>query len=183
MPSDIADRTQRSTLEVNSWTRCGFWWHGPDMTGDIRPGEVFTALPETTDAGLYFVGRVRTPWTDRRDCPRGGDMNAGPVCTLEIDPRWLQALTGLDKHSHLQVLYWMHLSRRDLTIQAPRHSAAGPVGTFALRSPVRPNPIASSIAVLVGVEGNLVHVRGLDCLDGTPLVDLKPWRWPVAKEA
>jgi tRNA (Thr-GGU) A37 N-methylase len=51
-----------------------------------------------------------------------------------------------------------------------------PSGTFALRSPARPNPIASSVVELVSVEGNVVTVRGLDCLDGTPLIDLKPAR-------
>ncbi len=153
-----------------------------DDPNDIRPGEAATTLPDATDAGIYFIGRIRTPWANRRDCPRGGDMADGPVCTLDIDPRWQDALTGLTRHSHLQILYWMHQARRDLVIQAPWHSGAGPAGTFALRSPVRPNPIASSVVTLVGVDGNKVHVRGLDCLDGTPLVDLKPQRWPTTKE-
>ena len=51
-----------------------------------------------------------------------------------------------------------------------------PIGTFALRSPVRPNPIGSSIVELIGIEGQVLRVRGLDCLDGTPLLDLKPAR-------
>ena len=65
---------------------------------------------------------------------------------------------------------------------APRPRAPDPfstartTGTFALRSPVRPNPIASSVVELVSVEGTTLHVRGLDCLDGTPLLDLKPDR-------
>lgn len=141
---------------------------------DIRPGEITTPLPDQFDAGLYFIGRIRTPWTDRRDCPHAGDRENGPVCTLEIDDRWAPALTGLaERTSSVQVLYWMDRARRDLLIQAPRHSGTIS-GTFALRSPMRPNPIASSVVTLVGVEANKVYVRGLDCLDGTPLVDLKP---------
>jgi tRNA-methyltransferase O len=69
--------------------------------------------------------------------------------------------------------YWMHHARRDLVLQTP--SGAGhTTGTFALRSPVRPNPIASSIVELVAIDGTTLQVRGLDCLDGTPLIDLKP---------
>jgi tRNA (Thr-GGU) A37 N-methylase len=73
------------------------------------------------------------------------------------------------------VIYWLHQSRRDLVHQSPA-SDAKTHGTFALRSPVRPNPLGTSIAKLVGIEGNIVLVQGLDCLDGTPLVDLKPDR-------
>ena len=72
------------------------------------------------------------------------------------------------------VLYWMDRARRDLVLQAPHHYAELR-GTFALRSPVRPNPIAVSVARLVGIEGNTLSVVGLDCVDGTPLLDLKPY--------
>ncbi|BDG70590.1 hypothetical protein Rmf_05190 [Roseomonas fluvialis] len=72
------------------------------------------------------------------------------------------------------MLYWMHLARRDLLVQAPKERA--PSGTFALRSPNRPNPIASSVVDVVAVDADGVTVRGLDCVDGTPLVDLKPAR-------
>ena len=66
-------------------------------------------------------------------------------------------------------------SRRDLVLQAPRSDGQGR-GVFSLRTPVRPNPIATSIVQLVEVEGPVLLVRGLDCLDGTPLIDLKPDR-------
>lgn len=150
---------------------------GFDAEG-IRPGEKAVPLPEAFDAGLYFIGRIETPWLSRADCPRGGDREGGPVCTLAIDPRWAEALTGLAQFTHLQVLYWMDEARRDLVVQAPRHSG-GRAGTFALRSPVRPNPIASSVVALVGVDGTNVRVRGLDCRNGTPLVDLKPVHCPA----
>lgn len=139
----------------------------------MRAGEVKVALPEAFNASLYFIGRIRTPWTRRSDCPRRGDPVAGPVCRLELDPRWAQALEGVADKPRLQVLYWMHEARRDLVLQSPGHSGKL-AGTFSLRSPVRPNPIASSVVALVGVEGTHLLVRGLDCLDGTPLIDLKP---------
>ncbi len=145
----------------------------------LRPGEQAVALPEATDAGIYFIGTIRTPWRTRSECPKRGSLD-GPVCSLVIDERWRAALTGLDAHRQLQVLYWMHRARRDLVLQAPRH-AGKLAGTFTLRSPMRPNPIASSIVALVAIHDTTVEVRGLDCLDGTPLVDLKP-DWTATSE-
>ena len=140
----------------------------------IRPGEIAVPLPDQTDAGLYFIGRIRTPWLTRKHCPRRGDLD-GPVCTIEVDARWADALTGIETHPRLQVLYWMHEARRDLVLQRPKSSGVTHA-TFALRSPVRPNPIASSVVVLVERSGTSLKVRGLDCIDGTPLIDLKPER-------
>ena len=138
----------------------------------IRPGEVKIELPEGFDAGLYFIGRIRTPWPTRDDCPKNG-RESDAVCTIEVDPRFAAALAGVESSTHLLALYWMDEARRDLVVQAPRHYGE-PRGTFALRSPVRPNPIASSLVELVAVDGPSLQVRGLDCLDGTPLIDLKP---------
>ncbi|WP_322517419.1 tRNA (N6-threonylcarbamoyladenosine(37)-N6)-methyltransferase TrmO [Rhodopseudomonas palustris] len=143
-------------------------------TDDIREGEVTVTPPPPTDAGLVFIGRIRTPWRSRGETPRQGSPD-GPVCRLEIFEPWTEALTGLDKFTQVQVVYWLHQARRDLVIQRG-HGIDGPRGTFALRSPLRPNPIGISAAALVGIEGTVVLVRGLDCLDGTPLIDLKPDR-------
>jgi tRNA-Thr(GGU) m(6)t(6)A37 methyltransferase TsaA len=140
----------------------------------IRTGEVTATLPEHPDAWVYFLGRIRTPWPTRDLCPRRGDPS-GPECRIELDRRWEPALEGIAAFARIQVLYWMHESRRDLLVQVPRLSGK-PAGTFALRSPARPNPIASSVVELVLVTGNVLSVRGLDCLDGTPLIDLKPIR-------
>jgi tRNA-Thr(GGU) m(6)t(6)A37 methyltransferase TsaA len=140
---------------------------------DIRPGEVAIALPDRFDASLYFIGRIRTPWQTRDECPKNA-RESDAVCVIEVDPRWAQALAGTETCSHLLVLYWMDQARRDLVLQAPRHYGK-PRGTFALRSPVRPNPIAASVVRLVKVEGTRLSVIGLDCLDGTPLIDLKPY--------
>jgi tRNA-Thr(GGU) m(6)t(6)A37 methyltransferase TsaA len=143
------------------------------MSEDIRPGETTVALPEKFDAGLYFIGRIRTPWTRREQCPKNA-RGSDAVCTIELDPRYEAALDGIAACSHLVVLYFMDRARRDLLVQVSRHHS-GPRGTFSIRSPVRPNPIAMSVARLVGVEGTSLKVVGLDCLDGTPLVDLKPY--------
>ncbi len=144
----------------------------PDTDIDLRPGEVAVALPETGDASVYFIGVIHTPWKTRGECPKGGNTD-GPVCTIVVDECWLAALTGLAGHRRIQVLYWMHLARRDLVLQTPFRTGQTP-GSFALRSPVRPNPIASSFVELLAIEGTTLQVCGLDCIDGTPLIDLKP---------
>jgi len=141
---------------------------------EIRPGEVAVDPPATADAGLVFIGAIRTPWASRLVTPRQGRAD-GPVCRIEIFAPWRQALDGVDKFERLEVLYWLHLSRRDLVMQSPANDGTAR-GTFALRSPVRPNPIGTSIATLAGIEGSTLLVRGLDCVDGTPLLDIKPDR-------
>ena len=141
---------------------------------EIRDGEIAVDMPAARDAGLVFIGRIRTPWTSRLETPRQG-RHDGPVCRLEIFEPWVPAIKGVDFYSSLEVIYWLHQSRRDLVLQSPKNNKSTR-GTFSLRSPVRPNPIATSIVKLVGVEGNVILVRGLDCLDETPLLDVKPDR-------
>ncbi len=144
---------------------------------ESRDGETTVELPQTVDAALFFIGTIRTPWLVRNECPRRGDLD-GPICRLLLDERWRDAAVGLEGGAILDVLYWMHLARRDLTRQNPK-SRGVVFGTFALRSPVRPNPIAASSVKLVDVSGLELAVRGLDCVDGTPLVDIKPSRCPM----
>ncbi|KAB2678120.1 MULTISPECIES: SAM-dependent methyltransferase [Brucella/Ochrobactrum group] len=122
---------------------------------EIRAAERAIEWPDATDASLIYIGHIRTPWTSRMDCPRQG-RHDGPTCRIEV-------------------LYWLHRSRRDLVLQSPRDDGTTR-GTFALRSPVRPNPIGTLIVKLIGIVGATLLVRGLDCLDGTPLLDIKPDR-------
>jgi len=140
---------------------------------DIREGEIAVELPEHFDAFLYFIGRIRTPWVDRETCPKNARESEAP-CTIKVDVRWAAALKGVETCTHLVVLYWMDRSRRDLVVQVPRQYGVGR-GTFALRSPARPNPIAMSVVRLLEIDGCRVRVVGLDCLDNTPLLDIKPY--------
>ncbi len=139
-----------------------------------RPGEVAGSLPAAFDAGIYFIGRIRTPFKTRGECPRNIRQSTAQG-RVEVDPRYAEALKGLEGCSHVWLLYWMHEARRDLLVQAPRHVEHGARGTFALRSPVRPNPIAMAAVKLIAMEGNVLTVEHVDCLDGTPLVDIKPY--------
>ena len=141
---------------------------------EIRAAERAIEWPDATDAGLIFIGRIRTPWTNRLECPRQGRID-GPLCRIEISEPWRDGLQGIEEYAALEVLYWLHRSRRDLILQSPRNDGATR-GVFSLRTPVRPNRIGTSIVTLVGLEGATLLVRGLDCLNETPLIDIKPER-------
>ena len=152
------------------------------MQTRLRPGEETTEIGDPKDAALFFIGRIHTPWTSRDQCPRQGRTD-GPECRIEIFEPWSRALEGIDSYDRLEVLYWLDRSRRDLIRQNPKGDGKRYFGTFALRSPQRPNPIGTSLVRLERVEGRSLIVRGLDCLDGTPLIDLKPDRCEFTPKA
>lgn len=138
-----------------------------------RAGEVAIALPQTPDAGLHFIGRIRSAYPTPADCPKN-TLERNEPATIEVDPPYDAGLAGIDGFSHLIALYWLDRSRRDLIVQHPSHRPE-PTGVFALRSPVRPNPIGLSVVEVLGREGNRITIRAIDCADGTPLIDLKPY--------
>jgi len=144
-----------------------------DKDFGIRPGEVAVDLPATPDAGVYFIGTIRTPWKERKDCPKNA-RESDALCTIELEERYVPGLKDVASCSHLVLLYWMDRSPRNLVLQTPAHYGEQR-GTFALRSPARPNPIAMSVVKLHRLEGHKLLVSGLDCLDGTPLIDIKPY--------
>ena len=143
----------------------------------VRPGE--TVLPFDPGAGdgprVAFLGRIRSPWTDT-NCPRniGQARDTGQPAGIELDPRYAEGLTGLAAGRWIIVSYWMDRGRRDLIVQRPGH-VDGPRGTFALRSPMRPNPIAMSTVRITGIDGVRIAIDAIDCFDGTPVVDIRPW--------
>jgi tRNA-Thr(GGU) m(6)t(6)A37 methyltransferase TsaA len=141
---------------------------------EIRVGESAVEIVAPADAAIVFIGRIHTPWTDRLTCPRQGRED-GPTCRIQVFEPWVAALDGITEYERLEVLYWLHASRRDLVRQSPRNDGIAR-GTFSLRTPARPNPIGTQIVKLLRVDGASLFVRGLDCLDGTPLLDLKPDR-------
>ena len=84
----------------------------------IRDGEVTTELPAATDAGVYFIGRIRTPWTDRKQCPKN-PRESDAVCTVELDPRFQAGLKDVETCTHLVLLYWMDKAPRNISVQVP----------------------------------------------------------------
>lgn len=138
-----------------------------------RPGEVAIQPPGAGDAELHFIGRIRSAYPTPADCPKNTLERTEPA-TIEVDPPYDAGLAGIEGFSHLIALYWLDRSRRDLVVQHPSHRPS-PTGVFALRSPVRPNPIGLAVVEVVGREGSRIHIRSIDCADGTPLIDLKPY--------
>ncbi|MBX3453399.1 tRNA (N6-threonylcarbamoyladenosine(37)-N6)-methyltransferase TrmO [Ferrovibrio sp.] len=141
---------------------------------EIRANEIAVTPPDASDAGLVFIGRIHTPWNNRLLCPRQG-RHDGPICRIEIFAPWVPALDGVERFQQLEVLYWLDQSRRDIVKQSPANNGETH-GAFSLRTPVRPNPIGTSMVVFVERKDNWLMVRGLDCLNGTPLLDIKPDR-------
>src|SRR5277367_2528282 len=89
-----------------------------EAESELRQGEVAVALPLRTDASLYYIGTIHTPWHTRQECPKRGSLD-GPICSIVVDERWREGLTDLAGHRRVQVLYWMHRARRDLVLQTP----------------------------------------------------------------
>ncbi|MEX5730077.1 tRNA-Thr(GGU) m(6)t(6)A37 methyltransferase TsaA [Rhodovulum iodosum] len=144
----------------------------------MRPGEIVAeGLAPPAGPVLRFVGRIRTPWGPG-ECPKniGKARETGRGARVELDPAFAPALLGLEIGQPVVLLYWLHEARRDLLRQSPRH-IDGTRGTFALRSPNRPNSIGLAtvrITALDGAAGTL-GIDAIDCFDGTPLLDIKPW--------
>jgi tRNA-Thr(GGU) m(6)t(6)A37 methyltransferase TsaA len=150
------------------------------MDDSVRPGEILSALDPAAaepQAGLVFIGRAHTPWTDRHDMPKNlrQARERGGEAWLEIDAPWRPGLRNLVPGRAIIVLTWFDRSRRDIMVQAPRHGDLK--GVFSLRSPVRPNPIGLHLVRIVAIdaEAGRIAVDALDSLDETPVLDIKPW--------
>ena len=124
-------------------------------------------------AELHYIGRIRTPWRTLDQCPAFIDPQ-GPHCEIVLDEAWRDGLRGLTAGQRVLVLYWFEDVARDRPVQVPRRGGL-PRGVFALRSPHRPNPVAAGVVTIEYLtRDGRVGVRGMDCLDGTPLLDIKP---------
>lgn len=120
------------------------------------------------------IGKIWTGFTNPADCPHNGRLNPNDSI-LELDPAYIDGLLHLDSATHLNVLYWFDKADRAILQTKTPHVPDRVFGVFAVRSPNRPNPIALSTVRIHSVDDNKVIVSGLDCCDGTPLLDLKPF--------
>jgi tRNA-Thr(GGU) m(6)t(6)A37 methyltransferase TsaA len=129
---------------------------------------------EVGQLALRSVGRVDSPLTERAEAPKQGDEGA-PEATLEIVPELAAALRGIEAGDEVLVLTWLDRGRRDVLEVHPRGDASRPAtGVFATRSPDRPNPIGLHRVRVLAVDGPRLRVDGLEAIDGTPILDLKP---------
>jgi tRNA-Thr(GGU) m(6)t(6)A37 methyltransferase TsaA len=127
-----------------------------------------------SDFEVTSIGRVESSLTDPSSAPKQGHEGA-PDAWLVLEPAVLEALDGIRPGARVIVLTWFHRARRDLLRVHPRDDPANPMqGVFNTRSADRPNPIGLHEVEVLAVEGERVHVRPLEAIDGTPIVDLKP---------
>jgi len=126
------------------------------------------------DAGeqLVFIGHIETPYATPADCPYTINPG-GPECRIVVHPKYAAGLTGLEVGGRILVLYWLDKASRSKPLVAERRSG-NVAGAFAARTPHRPNPIAAAVLLIDGIDGAVLKVRGLDCVSGTPLIDIKP---------
>jgi tRNA-Thr(GGU) m(6)t(6)A37 methyltransferase TsaA len=120
------------------------------------------------------IGILRTPFTTLGNMPIQPAAAEGVTATIELDPDLVAGLRDLDGFSHLILLYHLH-EAGDARLNVTPFLDEEPHGVFATRAPTRPNPIGLSVVQLLRIERNVLHVRNVDILDGTPLLDIKPY--------
>jgi L-fuculose-phosphate aldolase len=153
----------------------------------MTPGKGSAGRP----AGLKFIGIVRSPIVKAEDAPRQGALS-DVVAEIEVDPAYAEGLKGMErrinpawvpslpdgKHrrvAKILVLCWMDQADRDRLLVHPGNDELRPLrGVFATRSPHRPNPVSLHTVQLLEIRGNVLRVKGMDAIDGTPVVDIKP---------
>ena len=127
------------------------------------------------------IGRVRGPYQDTKQIPKGVGAKHDAEGALEILPEYAAGLADIEGFSHLYVIWaFDRVDGFDLTAQPP--SDDRPHGVFSTRSPRRPNPIGLTTVRLLRREGAALHVHGVDMLDGTPILDIKPYLTSIPTE-
>ena len=134
-----------------------------------------TSRPNEPPVELTPVGTVESPLTDPASAPKQGDEGA-PDARVEVKEEFLEAVEDLEVGQEIILLTWLHQANRTTMKVRPRSNPANPMtGVFATRAPDRPNPIGLHRVTLLGIEDRRwLHVRPLEAIDGTPVVDIKP---------
>lgn len=124
------------------------------------------------ESHLVFIGHIETPYPTPADCPYTVNPG-GPECRIVVQQRYAAGLSGLEVGGRILVLYWLDKASRSKPLVAERRSGKV-AGAFAARTPHRPNPIGAALVAIHAIDGAVIKVRGLDCVNGTPLLDIKP---------
>lgn len=127
------------------------------------------------------IGFVRSPYSDTKQVPKGVGARHEAEGTLEIAPEYEAGLKDIEGFSHLFVI-WVFDRSEGYELEGVPPTDDRPHGVFSTRSPYRPNPIGLSVVEVLGREGRNVRVRGLDMLDGTPILDIKPYMSSIPEQ-
>ena len=120
------------------------------------------------------IGIIHSPFKEPRGTPIQPPAARGVKGSVELFPEFVEGLKDLDGFSHIILIYHFHLAKAPSLLVKPFMDDQ-PHGIFAIRAPSRPNPIGLSVVRLVGIEENILHIEDVDILDGTPLLDIKPY--------
>jgi len=130
-------------------------------------------MEERHSLELKPIGIIHSPYHRKEEAPRQGH-DRKEISEVEVFKKFEEGLKDIERFSHIILIYWFHQSQGySLTVTPPRDTK--PHGLFVTRSPNRPSPLGLSVVELVAREGNVLKVRGLDAIDGTPLLDIKPY--------
>ena len=121
---------------------------------------------------LIYIGEINTPYDCLEDCPSGIQID-GPMCKITLLPKYEAGLAGLKRGIRIEVFYWLEIIDRDVVV-GPEGELDSSLGTFATRSAHRPNPIAQASVIIEHIDANQIFIKGMDCLNGTKLIDIKP---------
>lgn len=147
----------------------------------LRDGETalsFDPAESTGDAHIVYIGKVRSTWTERAECPKNmiAARERGQPATLILSEPYWPGLAALEGTSHAILLTWMDRAPRNVILQNPQHHGAKR-GVFSIRSPARPNPIGLHVVKIehIDEQSGTIMIDAIDVLDGTPFIDLKPY--------
>ena len=120
------------------------------------------------------IGVIHSPFKEPKGTPIQPSGAKGISGTVEVFPKYAEGLKDVEGFSHIILIYHFHLSSGS-SLTAKPYMDSKERGVFAMRGPSRPNPIGISIVRLIGIEGNIIHIQDVDIVDGTPLLDIKPY--------
>ena len=152
------------------------------MTGDTDSYTIYIPeIPAEVCGDIVeckVIGNIQTPYKSMDQCPSRHNQNELQPCQISLCPEFSGGIVGISVGDQLLILYWLHLAKRDM-VQLPERPGGRtkPIGVFSTRTPPRPNPIAAAIVEVLDTHAFGLKVIGLDCLDGTPLLDIKKARF------
>lgn len=123
---------------------------------------------------LKPIGIIHSPYKEIRSTPKQAVFSEGVKGKIIINREYVRGLKGLEKFSYIYLFFYFDRSSKT-DLQLTPHLSNEEKGVFATRSPRRPNKLGMSLVELTGIEDNIIHIRDLDILDGTPLIDIKPF--------